>query len=225
MKVSRRALMGDAAMNSPQAGAQKAGNPNPENEKLINESLIAECRDMGDRIVTLLNSLDRVLGAGLLLIAITATVVAATGNTYFLMLLPFAVSIVLLYHAFINNDIKSMGAYKKVLEEVIADKLGSPVILWESKVVKLGKKFNRIYQNLYFAIFALTLVGSAWIALAQAVTTLRQGHEHAIWYLIGTLLSIGVGYPAVVIGAVRADKNAIETEKAVLTALGRAPKQ
>jgi hypothetical protein len=186
-------------------------------EQLIRESLIAECRDLGERIVILLTSLERILATGAAVLAITASVVVATNKSYFLMLLPAALSVVLLYSEFVNNDIKSMGAYKAALEEEIERRLGFPVILWESKVVRLGE-FNHIYQTALSAMFLLAMIGSIWVAGVQAWAITKPGHwghQHWIFYVVGTALSIVVGLVALVKGFRAHEENMATTYKIV----------
>jgi hypothetical protein len=190
-------------MSSPTAVPGSVNNP-PAGENLVLKSLIAECQDVGDRIVTLAGSLDRVAAAAFVVLGIAGTVAVATNKTHFLMLLPAAVWSVALYYTFVTNDIKCMGAYKSALEEEVNRQLDFPVVIWESKVVQLGA-YNKIYQVLYFIVFGLAFFVSASIALVKAFAT------HSVLYESATIGSIALGVGAVWTGAVRADKNAKTT--------------
>ena len=196
-------------------------NPTPK-EMLIMESLIAECRDIGERIVTLLNSLERVIYRGSAVLALAVSVVLATDMAYLLTFLPAALSVVILYGEFVNNDIKSMGAYKKALEEKIKAQLDSPVILWESTVVRLGR-FNWIYQAAFAVMFALALIASIVIALLQAFATTKPEHwlhAYSIWIIVGTILSIILGVACVVVGFRAHERNMHKMYEYVCAALG-----
>jgi hypothetical protein len=195
-------------MSDPAVAPGSVSNPPADENPLTLESLIAECQDIGDRIVTLAGSIDRVAAAALVLLGITGSVVLATDRLYLLMLLPTAVWSVALYHTFVTNDIKSLGAYKLVLEKEVNRRLGFPVIVWESTVVRLGR-YNRIYLILYFIVFGLAFGLSAWIALVQACAT------NSTWYVRGTIASIFLGVCAVGTGAVLAEVNAWRTKKEV----------
>jgi hypothetical protein len=200
-------------MNGHADGVNNQCNTDP-NEQLIKEALIAECRDTGERIVELLTSLERILATGAAVLAIIGSVVVASDRAYFLMLLPAALSVVLVYAEFVNNDIKTMGAYKAALEEEIESRLGFPVISWESTVARLSQ-FNRLYQYALGTIFLLALGGSIWVALVQAFATGNPdhwGHKHSIWYILGTILSIGVGVAAVIAGYFKHEKNMRRTK-------------
>jgi hypothetical protein len=194
-------------MSSPTAVPGSVNNPSA-GENLVLKSLIAECQDVGDRIVTVAGSLDRVAAAAFVVLGIAGTVVVAANKTYFLMLLPTAVWSVALYYTFVTNDIKCMGAYKYALEEEVNRQLNFPVVIWESKVVRLGD-YNFIYQVLYFIVFGLAFVLSSIIAGVQAFKT------NSVWYESATIGSIALGVGAVITGAVRAQKNAKATYSTV----------
>ncbi|ANZ34997.1 hypothetical protein BBK82_01810 [Lentzea guizhouensis] len=103
-------------------------------ETQIVEWLIAECRDVSDRVTTVTTSGDRILTAGVTVMAIAVTVAIGGGKGYLLMWFPFAVSVVILHALYLKKTARSLMGYQLGLEKEIARRTGLPLIAWQSHV-------------------------------------------------------------------------------------------
>jgi hypothetical protein len=171
----------------------------------VTEWLVAEGRDIGSQIAHLNLIGERIMGAFVALVALTATVAIANEKTYLTMGLPVLLTIVLGYVLVAQSDMVGLAACKACLEAEINRRCRIPVTQWESRVVASGH--SRIQTRIAWILTALTLaIGSSAAILAALQTTKHGswGYEHSDLYLTATTFSVGVEI-LVVVGLVFAN--------------------
>src|SRR5207248_16874 len=100
----------------------------------VTEWLIDEAREAGQRISAVFAIDERVLATGLTVIGLAGTVAVAQGKPYFLMVLPGALAALFCFLSYRYAELFAIAGYKHVLEIAIKERLGVPVIAWESEI-------------------------------------------------------------------------------------------
>jgi hypothetical protein len=183
------------ARTTPQAGdlgdLRRDADGAASDEAKVTEYLVAECRDIGNRLTSYLMVGERMLGTSLAILTLAAGLAVNYKTPYLLMGLPLAFSIVMIYVIYLNTEAASLGGYKAVLEEEITRRLGTPVIFWESRVMPM--RHHSLAEYCMHILACLFFAGSIIVALAQAFATespSHWGHQYASWYVAGTIASI-----------------------------------
>ncbi|MFE6840458.1 hypothetical protein ACFVFI_37265 [Streptomyces sp. NPDC057705] len=162
------------------------------NEQII-DWLIEECRDVGNRVMTLTTYGDRILATGSTVIALAATVAIGGGKSYFLMWLPLGISVVVVHALYLNYVIKVMIGYKRGLESEIQRRAGLPLIAFNSRILR-GGSGRRVGGMLFMG--AAVYLAAMGVGLVQAFHTLSPGawgYERAWLYIALTIASVAVG--------------------------------
>lgn len=140
----------------------------------ITEWLIDECRDVGNRVTELLMVGERVLATTCALLAIASTVALGSGQGHWLMALPFAISSILVYMLFLNNEAMSQGGYREALEVEIQRRTGFPVSQWESLSSRIRN--NKVQVNWTVGGMGSAQLLVSVVAIQQALAT-RSAHH------------------------------------------------
>ena len=159
--------------------------------------LVDEAQRAGDKISDLVLVDERMLATGVTLLGAAASVAIGSGKTYLLMGLPFALATLLCFVEFLHTNLMALGGYKAVLEEAIAERVGAPVIAWETGIaptIHWGRTgwATRGLIGVFFLI-------SVFAAIQQALTTRTPGnwgHHHSTVLVALTVGSIAIGLVA-----------------------------
>jgi hypothetical protein len=163
----------------------------------INDWLVDEAVEVGKRIADLMKADERLLATGFALISAAASVAVANGKPFFLMAVPFALSLLFTFVEYQHSLVMGLGGYKSVLEQAVHDRVGVPVQAWEHVI---APKIHRAPAVLAVRLLASVFyAASVYAALNQALATQDPGswgHEDSTLYLILTIASIAVGAAA-----------------------------
>jgi len=138
-----------------------------EKDKLKIELLVKQCDDISNNIRNVTNIQQQLITIGILLFTgvLIYGIEHQTTNpqllsTLLILFFPFIFLALLLFGLFTHGEIKSLGGYKRFLEEEINTNFGEDLFLWESFVVKpkeslLGAQSDRYNYLLYLVLYTI----------------------------------------------------------------------
>lgn len=166
----------------------------------VTELLIAEYSSATQRLTQVMLLGERVLTIGVAVLTLAANVAIVQDKDYVLVGLPFAIATLLTYLTYLNTEVMGLGGYRAAIEEVVNDRVGGPVALWESSIASVRHRSRAAYA--LAVLLCVVWLGTVFVAMAIAVDGGRRGHwaeNHSMLAVIGTAASIVVGVIAVIV--------------------------
>lgn len=148
-----------------------------EDKKLKIEMLVKQCDDISNNIRNMENIQQKLVTIGILLFTgfLIYGIEHKTTNpqplsTLLFLFFPLIYLGLLLFGLFTHGEIKSLGGYKRFLEEEINANFGEDLFLWESFIVKpkeshLGAQSDRYNYLAYLIIYIIPTYCSFLLAL------------------------------------------------------------
>lgn len=169
-------------------------------EQIIIEGLLEECRNVSERLVSYLLMGEKILASSVVLISFGVTLAINSGKIYLLIGLPLSLSLLIVYLLFLNTEALSLGGYQAALEGEVARRLRFPVTHWESEVAR--HRHSAVANIWIRVIISAAYLSSVAVAVIQAVETTsvdRLGLVNGILCIVGTSASIVAGSVAILL--------------------------
>ena len=157
-------------------------------EELRIELLIKECERVGQVISSMTPTVEKIIGLGCTVIATGLIFGIKEKIDEILLFLPVAVFGVFFYGIRTATETRSLGGYKRHLEEKINTILGQNILFWESLMAP--NMHGSFAMKLLYFIYAFFLVLIVFISLS---TAWKYYTRSTFWCMVIILLLLFIG--------------------------------